>query len=560
MKRIIALAILLCLTATAHAATYYYSRDGNGAATGADYANRGAYKDANELLCNSVAAGDSVYLCGNWVNTTAIAKTLVVGKSGTAANVITIRGDYEDDPGILYNFRGPYGGTWSGPDGNGYHLYSKEYSGLVACYLGDANLEHILPLATLSREDPNILMLDTDANGFAFGDTGTFVKLSDGADPNNGLRVYPSGAGYRFGIANQSYITFKELTFWGFPLDTTSTPGYANATHITWDTCTARYASGGNSYLIYGGFGNDDWTFVDCEFSHAPGAVGGVGSIAWLDDPNIVNTAPSRWTIRGGHFHHFGWQAGWAYYDADAHAIGNSNASNWTVDGVEIDHCCSAVEFFQNWNNPSGDNTFVNNFIHDTEPNHAITNAGGITVYKGSATIRNNIFLNIGGSAVSAAVSEQVIVENNTIYNANLFPDYWGARGAIFIRNGVVRNNIVKGCKYFVYRDSNSVALTVNWNYFVGDPTTADFYALGTGTRTAEEWQGLGYDAHSTFTETDPGWAVADPNTREGFRVNNLSPVWKSGTMMSGLDPNGVRMNRTAGAYGYIPERFGVKQ
>jgi hypothetical protein len=83
-------------TSKATATDYYITQSGSGGGGGLTYANSDSVAtfNAGAAPYNNLDA-DTVYLCGT------ITTAVVVPDSGTVGNVITIRGDYAADPGII---------------------------------------------------------------------------------------------------------------------------------------------------------------------------------------------------------------------------------------------------------------------------------------------------------------------------------------------------------------------------------------------------------------------------------------------------------------------------
>jgi hypothetical protein len=523
----------------ASAATRYYSRDGNGTQDGLSYANRGSTPWS--VYANP---GDTIYFCGTFLATDADFHVIYIRSSGTAGNPITIRMDYPGDPGVFYGVTplSSQEGTWSGPDGNGYYAYSYAPPGIVVVSPGQAGVE-LLPTRTA--------MSASDLNGYCSDAKHTYVKLSGGRDPRKSENpVYYGGSGaYYFSLSMggaHSYITFKNCTSYYELLLTGA--GH----HITFDGCAEHYPVVGHRLFA----GQDYWTWINCEIDHCDD---GIYSIRNLKDPS--GPGANYGTVIGGHISYTGDLAGpWASlkWNSDAHGIGLQNSTGWVIDGVEIDHTCSAIELFGGASQGNYDHTVRNCIIHDTLKAAGQTNAGGITIYAGPAYIHNNVLWNIAGTALACATPEPVVVENNSLYNVGIDPP-WGGAGITFL-TGTCRNNIIQGCKYFIkYGDpqgqGRTAAATIDYNLYSGQAANADFYCQGN--ETLAQWQARGYDTHSRTGA--PGWSKAAPSAQADFRLLISSQAIISGASVSYKDPDGKVIWKTMGAYAAPSPVLGAK-
>lgn len=549
-----ALAILTIMVGTvltcvqpASGATYYYSRDGNGDRSATSYANRGRYYgDSNVRL--AVAAGDTVYFCGPFVSdaTNAALRNFYLDGNGTAASPIVVRMDYDGDPGAFYNVNHLRSyATWSEPDpNNGYSRFSIWSSAYpVVAWPTDPNLREFLPARTsLSAEDANGVMFDKAGNGI-------FVKLSGGRDPNNGRVCFRLGpnVGHAIDITGRNYVKFLNCTFFGGL--SVSTTG---ATFITLDTCEIAY-NNITGVQLYKGM--DDWTIKDCTIHDC---ANGIYASATGD------VSANRVTVTGGRIWNMGAYAVLPYlyqFSKDAHAIGMQYTSGWRIEGVEMDHCSSAIEAFTH--TPplyaQQDNTFLNLTIHDTREANSITNRGGITIYSGRYVVQGCVFWNIGGTAISAATDANGVIEHCSFNRIGMDSGWW--MGAAYkAKNTTVRYNVIANARFSgSVTDGDPNLQEINWNCYQGIGSDANF---GTGTSgttgtTLANWRAAGWDANSLTSV--PGWSSADPNTLAGFSITHLSAVWLVAPVAPGVDRNSVPWGRSMGAFGFVPRVFGVK-
>jgi hypothetical protein len=241
-------------------------------------------------------------------------------------------------------------------------------------------------------------------------------------------------------------------------------------------------------------------------------------------------------------------------FNLDAHAIGTQYVSDWVIDGVEMDHTCSCVEM---WTDTppvlvQQNNTVKNCAIHDTSESGAITNRAGITIYSGTCYVHNNTLWNIEGTGISTPTSDDAVVENNSIYNTDTAGvGWWGARGALSFGNGTCRNNIIQSCRYFIQLKTGAAPTTIDYNLYIGDGYSADFYSNFTS-RTFTQWQtDLGWDTHS-LNAVNPGWRSSPPSSQTDFHLTSGSPAIHSGVATGYPDPDGVIMVGSMGAYEYV--------
>lgn len=97
IPRLIYLSVLLVLilfqcTATTYLSNYYVDKNANGNNNGTSWAD--AWQSFSAINWNSIQPGDIIYISGG-TDSTVYYEQLVIGKSGTAGNYITIRNSYE---------------------------------------------------------------------------------------------------------------------------------------------------------------------------------------------------------------------------------------------------------------------------------------------------------------------------------------------------------------------------------------------------------------------------------------------------------------------------------
>jgi parallel beta-helix repeat protein len=184
------------------AETLYVSENGAGSKNGTSYDNR--WDGFSSIVWGTgtgkVGAGDTLYVCGT------VNGTLAIGASGTLGNVITIRGDYPGDTGIINSTEPVQGGLY-GLDVNFINVEYMEVTNPIQTAIKFAvNSDNIIVRnCTLHNTDfwgalfencTNVtfndnVVYDTCQGGIAAGEAVRFYACTTGSAYNN--NVYDIG-------------------------------------------------------------------------------------------------------------------------------------------------------------------------------------------------------------------------------------------------------------------------------------------------------------------------------------------------------------------------------
>ena len=382
MKRpkflIFVLLLLSCSTATDW---YVRPKPGDyGAANGEAYAT--AWDGLGAVVWGGagVVAGDTLYVCGTFTNTTEAAMGILnVGADGSNGMPITIRGDYESDSGILVgaSYLAAAGWTDNG-DGSFYRSDTQTYN--VISVEGDLDGSDVLLTPKTSQAavagTDGSYWLDADGDTFWYNPTGDVVKP---------IWWHPFGPVY---LNSHNYITLLGLKVYIGHNTRAGISGFGN--HCIVDGCTFKYAQNR--------------------------CISGIG-----DDGEITNN----------YFYNF--KCGIGYSNCDRVIIrGNyfDNGDFTTHYGIESsDPGAMQIQ-------PGEDNIIERNWIHQA-------NGFGIQVYKlsvvtvGSCLIQHNLIENISQATGPGSGHQGIYALGN-----HASDDYYNNKWSGLIIRGNIIDNI----------------------------------------------------------------------------------------------------------------------
>ncbi len=496
-----------------------------------------------------VEAGDTLYVCDKHIHeqksslnkeTAPISYVTVDGFSEEYP--VTIRTDWPEAPGIIYNFSKPHDApfNWVGPDSNGVY-YTSSVIGNPPAYMTDAGDLQVL----LRKESPSHF---GNEGCWSDVDGKIYVKLPGGANPAD--RIYRYYEGYAIAPIHRKYITFKNCNFYGYHFEDerTDVGDYPRSTYITWDNCTIQLGAP----LIEISKGNDYWRISNNTMKNASSAI-----YAWN---NKEGRSGCNITIENNHISNLG-SYEYYFYDGDNHGVGAQGASDWLVQGNRIENAGTGIEF---WNGVGPERYMRNNvirwnFIKDIKMMKVTTGCGIVISGDNGDTlglrtgfeIHGNIIVNVEGHGISSNNPDPVLVTNNLIVNFGLggTPPYDHDVDGHGISESVtdyppamtVKNNIIINSanrddhdynkQYFIRitgLGNDTSKLDIDYNCYYPNANTGYKF---TGHRSFSQWQAAGFDAHGIMENpalfaTNPT-AIADP--RDGM-LHKDSPCIDSGT------------------------------
>jgi len=320
-----------------------------------------SYQDAWDGLPNvvwgagGVVAGDTLYVCGFHLRTRtggAAFEYFTPGANGTEGNVITVRGDYPGDPGIVWGAGVMAHEAWVNEGSNTWSI----------TFMGAANSEWYFEDITadswtvldrvLSVEECKATPGTYYCSDYQLGSK-FYVHCTDDGGPTN--RIAANHLGYHVGMLNGNhYITWLNLKFYNIfrwvKLD--GVTGFNYVSNIRWEGCTNWY--GGTALFFFRNYHNNI-EFINCDLAWARN---GICTSEYPWDGN----GPHHFTIRGCTIHDMGVK----YGDADAHGISGNGLNDATIENNEIYNCGSGITFYEFTNNTSMTTVIVRwNYIHD---------------------------------------------------------------------------------------------------------------------------------------------------------------------------------------------------
>jgi hypothetical protein len=499
MKRL-AIAIFVLLMAVPTAA---YAKDWFVRPAGGDYGleNGTSYDNAWDGLPSvvwgngGVAPGDNLYICGLHVHD-ARDKYALYGKrtipliSGEEGKPITIRGDYPNDPGIVWGAYRMGQSEWTNM-GGGVWSIKLPFNSYTEWYFQDigkgSNDSHIvLKRAASLAEVKSTPGTQYSAGKYAGGDL-LYVHLTDSGNPEG--RVYGNRWGYFFNIADNKYITFYNLKLMN-PFRISSDFPKVAPSHITWQGCTLSY---GEHSLLWFWDNFHYMKVIDCELSWAGN---GIYNISQTGD------SPSNYLFKGNYIHDIGIVGD--NQNSDAHCIGIQGGHDGVIEDNICVNCGTGPLLYVGKVQEITNTIVRRNFVKDL---HTL---GSATGYGVSTMCNNNNASDKSGNqfiqniVVNAKVGyrfqfdERQVFVNNIAYNCEVgmesirtrSEDYVGA--SVYARNNIFINDTTDG----------SFRYHINWNtgawYVVADfdkniyyPIDGKYFYLKGKLMTYDEWRAL---------------------------------------------------------------------
>lgn len=539
MLRLCSLIVLTCIAVSSSAADWYVrppvitgiGAGGTpipqsgvyGAQDGTSYAN--AWNGLKSVVwgASGVKAGDTLWVAGTHIHRSTNISNIgsqgyVSGiTNGAAGNVLTIRGDYPTDPGVIWGaFQMEWDATaWNGPDGNGVYWRTNKYP--IRFQDLDTGV-YVLSLKTATTWTGD----EGAAAWFPKASThGTnYVKPFVGYGLTNFLS---QSWGYRFYLGTNSYITFSDLTFNSSPPEANFWgPGqedaWTNSHHITYNNCNFNY----DSYVrVRPGY--NDWLFNGCSFYYVP-----YGVYSFLESKT---KGAHRLTITNCFFD---FTNPTEFPNHDGHAIGVQGGNGHVITHNTFTNAGGSCIEFWTYNQEMKDHTISYNYIHHVRKrSNTLTSSGGIIIsgdntesvagLRTGIQIYGNVIHDIGidsvsdsdGSGISSNNKDSMRVFNNTIYNC-----INGLRAA--------PTTPVKG-EWFnnaVYNATNKFLLITGTGTDLDLVVDYNLYYMPGGTVSHTFSPSVTHDLNSITN--DPGWGVI--TEAASFLPGASSPLVDAGT------------------------------
>lgn len=499
---------------------------------------------------NGVEPGDTLYICGLHV-WDVTQKTPIVGQGYIYVNVegiseatrVIIRGDYPDDPGIVWGaYRMSYE-PWQ-DEGGGVWSISLAGGAFPDCFFQDIGIPKNDSFIILDQE----FSIEGVRNhpGSQYGTEGyvgnklLYVKCTDGGNPTG--RIYSNRYGYSFKLINREYITFLNLTLFNpyFTRSPSDSMGYAN--HLRWQGCKLAYGE----YILLSFRDNEDYMeVINCDLSWSGCA---------LYTVSTTNNAPSYYLFKGNYIHDIGVRP--AHQNGDAHSIGIQGGHDGIIEDNVIENCGTGPLLYA-FTNQELKNTIVRRNIVKN-----LHNLGGATGYGVSTMCNNNSLSDKSGNkfyqniVINAPVGyrfqfeDEQEVYNNIAYNCNKGFEStrnYNGQGA----DVIFKNNIIADSKtYHIHWSSGATSYALNFDHNLYYSIEPAKFRLG-----AKEYTTL--DQWKTVSKTD---CVFDPNSLyfDPLFINVENGDFHLKADSSAID-NGIDVGLTEDPEGTaIPQGIGV--
>ena len=476
--------------------TWYVRPQGGsyGNEDGTSYAN--AWDGLQNIVWGEagVEPGDTLYICGLHVHTV-IDRDFI----GTQADIypisgadesarIIIRGDYPDDPGIVWGAYRISHESWT-YRGNGVWSIRLPASSYGDWYFQDIGKPSSGSFVLLAKESSIQGVKNHPGSHYCdnYQQTGSmlYVKCTDSGNPTG--RIYGDRWGYKFKLSDASYITFLNLKFY-------NTGWSGGASHIRWEGCTIAY---GEHSLLSFRDGQDYMEVINCDLSWASNGIYNIST---------TNNAPSYYRYKGNYIHDIGVRP--INYNSDAHAIGIQGGHDGVIEDNIIKNCGTGPLLYA-FTSQELKNTIVRrNFITDL---HILGGANGVGV---STMCNNNSLSDKSGNefyhniVINSPVAyrfqfeQEQKVFNNVACNCEIALE----SGRNFNGLGAwvnLKNNIFFGSKkYHIRWYSGASNFVIDSDHNLYYPNMGAMFKLGPKELTLNQWKALSlprclFDAHS---------------------------------------------------------------
>ena len=503
--------------------------------------NGTSYADAWDGLLNvvwgpgGVQPGDTLWVCGLHIHTvTGMSDSpidvqadidLISGTSESAC--VTIRGDYPDDPGIVWGAYRICHESWADEGRNVWSitLPGSQYSAWFFEDITAANWT-VLDKAESLEECRN-----NPGSYYSPGYMPTsklYVHCSDSGDPTG--RVYANRWGYDWKIDGKHHITFLNLKLY-CPGRFSWTGSGIVATHMKWEGCTLWY---GEHSLITPLPGCHHWQVIDCDIGWAAG--GGIYSIHFGSSENAKNA--SNYFFSGNTIHDIGVRM----KTSDAHGIGIQGGNAGIIEGNHIYNCGTGITLYSFTHTEMKNNIVRYNFVRNTHKQGG-ANSRGIETQcdndslsdKTGNIFHHNIVVNCAIGYRFQFEDEQEVYNNIACHcdvGIAAERNYRGHAPKIKARNNIFCDSLTRHIKFLAGGDTISSA---DFDFNLYYPDGADKFQLYDRITDFSGWQSF-LRKDYTF---DPNGLTGNPkfvNTSgkyaedSDFMLRNDSPAIDKGT------------------------------
>ncbi len=523
---------------------------------------------------NGVDAGDTLYVCGThiydmqqWEGDTYCDINVSGGDSEVLR--VTISGSYDipnepDEPGIIWGAYKINYNTWvqeldesENPSG----VWSINLTGQHQndWFFKDADTaSHVFLDKVDSKND---LINNSTATDSFYYEYPTLSVRTDGTDPTG--HIYANSFGYVFKLANENYITFKDLEIYNMVFRGDYTGGNIyESDYITWENCKLTY--GMKNALLSISDGNDYMKVIDCELSYARNGI---------YNQSNTNNAPKNYLYKGNYIHDIGTQT-WLQVTNDNHGIGIQGGNHLVnevgiIEDNIIERVGSGIALYVNMSQDIKNTIVRRNIVTDMRPNLTYATGYGISLMcdndapgtkSGNKVYQNIIIGNQvapydGKVGIFVAFDSKTDIYNNTIYNCDVGL-FIGPVGNTIPENVYVRNNIILDCPTNVKRHSNLSGYTINIDDNIYWPASSNFvfYCQSGCEYNFTEWKSFGFDPNSTVANPHFKNASGAYLNADDFKLTAYSPAIDTGADMdleTDFVGNSIVGDHDIGAYEY---------
>ncbi len=510
-----------------------------GSENGTSYVN--AWDGLNNVVWGGagVNPGDTLYICGthlykddsgSWGKPTNI--NLVTGSAG---NVITIRGDYPGDEGIVWGHIIPSHESWVYEGSNTYSI-TIAITTIGAWVLEDI---HDTSYTLLTKKNSIQEVKDNPgtyyASSYATGNT-LYVHCSDNGDPTDRIALARNGWNFVY-PSNASYITITDLKCYGHYRFVFSKG--QNCSHLTWRNFTLHISPGYDGFGIYDG--NHYFTWDNCIIEYVRTGIYTVSN---------TDNAPSYCTVRNCIVRECG-TSDHVAPTGDYHGIAFQGGHDNLIEKNEVYQSDLGIGFYLDENMNFYNNIVRFNYVHDLT---MYGTANGLH-FSGDADIDlsnkkvtgNKCYYNVligNGKYKSRGIYAKYDIEcyNNVVYGFD-----WGIVST-YTNNGknpssiIMKNNIIMNSgTYHIFFDASGCppgTYTIESDCNLCYPISGDqFYLKDLGSPnnlTFSEWQNLSrpgctFDPNSLTSDPKFTNATGSYSKDTDFQLQSASPAIDKG-------------------------------
>jgi hypothetical protein len=537
MKGIVSFSIILTtLLAPAAFASDWYVRPADGSYGAGDGTS---YADAWNGLLNvvwgldGVCPGDTLWICGLHIHNLIQAKShidkqadidLISGTSESAR--VTIRGDYPNDPGIVWGTYKMSHETWIE---EGHNVWSITLPGsqYPAWFFEDITAERWTILDTASSLEECRNNPGSYYSPDFLPESKLYVHCTDSAEPTG--RIYANRWGYDWKIDGKHHITFLNLKFY-CPARFSWTGSGIVATHLKWEGCTLWY---GEHSLITPLPGCQYWEVRDCDIAWAAG--GGIYTIHHGSGESAKNA--SSYVFSGNTIHDIGVRV----TTSDAHGIGIQGGNDGIIEGNHIFNCGTGITLYSFTFTEMKNNIVRYNFVKDTHTNGG-ANSRGIETQcdndslsdKTGNIFHHNIVVNCSVGFRFQFEDEQYVY-NNIACNCDVGlaaeRNYGGYATRIKARNNIFFHSGTRHIRFLAGGDTISSA---DFDFNLYYPDGSDKFQLYDRVTKFKGWKsfrrrGYTFDRHGLAENPKFINRSGDYSQDTDFKLQNDSPAVDAG-------------------------------